>query len=365
MGLPELIFSYRAAAEQVVARSRQGVAALLLQDAGLTAGVYTVAQEADIPSELGADNADYVKRCLVGAATRPRKVYLSVVGTEVTADVALEQLTPLDYDYVAGFPDADATDAEALANAVITKRKGNYIGKAVVAGHAADNVGVINFTTSGIKAAAGTYSGITLEKKEADAEGYCSRIAGILTGAPQAGSATGWALPEVTAVAAQTDQEANAAIEAGKLILHHDGRKVRVARAVNSKTTIGAGETEVLKKIKAIETIDLIHYYAITTADDEYRGQCANNYDNKCLLIAALRTFLQDMEPVVLAEGTSGADIDLEATRAYLIEEGVDVTDMSDDEIRRSDTGSYVFIALYGYILDAMEDFHIGLTLLN
>ena len=38
---------------------------------------------------------------------------------------------------------------------------------------------------------------------------------------------------------------------------------------------------------------------------------------------------------------------------------------MSDDEIRRADTGSYVFIALYGYILDAMEDFHIGLTLLN
>lgn len=105
-----------------------------------------------------------------------------------------------------------------------------------------------------------------------------------------------------------------------------------MARAVNSKTTIGEGETEILKKIKAIETIDLIHYYAVTTADDEYRGQCANNYDNKCLLIAALRTFLQDLEPDVLAEGTSGADIDLEATRAYLIEEGVDVTDMSDDE---------------------------------
>ena len=161
MGLPELIFSYRAAAEQVVARSRQGVAALLLQDAGLTAGVYTVAQEADIPSELGADNADYVKRCLVGAATRPRKVYLSVVDAEGTADTALEQLTPLDYDYVAGFPDADAADAKALADAVIAKRKGNYIGKAVVANHTADNVGVINFTTSGIKAAAGTYSGIS------------------------------------------------------------------------------------------------------------------------------------------------------------------------------------------------------------
>lgn len=365
MGLPELIFSYRAAAQQVAARRKQGVAALLLQDAGLTAGVYTVSQEVDIPSELGADNADYVKRCLVGAASKPRKVYLSVVGTEGTTAAALEQLTPLDYDYVAGFPDADATEAETLADAVIAKRKGNYIGKAVVAGYAANDVGVVNFTTDGIKAVAGTYGDITLEAKESDAAGYCSRIAGILTGAPQAGSATGWALPEVTAVAAQTDQEASAAIEAGELVLHHDGRKVRVARAVNSKTTISKGEADILKKIKAIETIDLIHYYAVTTADDEYRGQCSNSFDNKCLLISALRTFLEALEPDILSEGTSGADIDLDATRAYLLDKGVDVSDMDDDEIRRADTGSYVFIALYGYILDAMEDFRIGLTLLN
>ena len=56
---------------------------------------------------------------------------------------------------------------------------------------------------------------------------------------------------------------------------------------------------------------------------------------------------------------------DLEATRAWLKEQGTDVTDMSDDEIRKADTGSYVFIKLTGRIVDAMEDFSISLALLN
>ena len=38
---------------------------------------------------------------------------------------------------------------------------------------------------------------------------------------------------------------------------------------------------------------------------------------------------------------------------------------MSEQEILEADTGSHVFVALSGTILDAMEDFHIGLTLLN
>lgn len=365
MGLPELSFSYEAAAQQVVARSKRGIVALLLQDAGLTTGVYTVAHEADIPSELGATNADYVKRALVGYTSRPSKIYLSVVAADGTVTTALDQLTPLDYDYVAGFPDADSADAKALGDAVIAKRKSNYIGKAVVSGYAANNEGVINFTTGSIQTAAGIFSGITLAKGTFSAPAYCGRIAGLLAGSPQEGSATGAALPEVTVVAAQTDEDAAEAIEDGELILWHDGRKVRVPRAVNSKTTISDSEAAILKKIKAIETIDLIHYYAITTADDEYRGQCANTYDNKCVLISALKDYLKALEPDLLAEGTSNAEIDLEATRAYLKEQDVAVEDMSDDEILRANTGSYVFIALSGYIMDAMEDFRIVLRLSN
>ena len=364
MGLPELHFSYQTAAQTAIARAKQGIVALLLQDAGVTAGVYTVSHEADIPAELGADNATYIKRAMVGSTNRPQKLYLSVVGAEGTVEDALGQLTPRTYDYVAGFPDADETDAQALAAGVIARRKKNYIGKAVVPSYAANDVGVINFVATNIATSAGTFGGVTLPADTCTTAEYCSRIAGLLAGTPGEGSATGAALDEVMAITELEDDALDTAIDGGQLALYHDGRKVRIARAVNSYAPSG-DTTTILRKIKAIEVIDLIHYYAVTTADDQYRGKCANTYDNKCLLVAALQDYLTSLEPDLLETGTGTAEIDLEATRAWLKEQGVDVTDLSDEEIRKHDTGSYVFIALYGRIVDAMEDFTINLALLN
>ena len=364
MGLPELYFSYQTAAETAVSRSKQGIVALLLQDAGVTAGVYTVAHEADIPTGLGADNRAHVRRAMVGYVSQPAKIYLSVVGTTGTVTAAMEQLSRLNYDYVAGWPDLDDDGAEALAKDVIARRKKNFIGKAVVPGYAADDVGVINFTASDIKGAAGTYNGVTLAAGEFTAAEYCARIAGILAGTPAEGSATGAALPELTAVGTMTDAALDAAVEAGKFALYNDGRKIRVARAVNSYAPAGSTGS-ILRKIKAVEIIDLIHYYAVTTADDEYRGQCANTYDNKCLLVAAVQGYLTSLELELLSEDSGKAEIDVEATRAWLKEQGTAVEDMTEDDIRRADTGSYVFIALSGYIVDAMEDFKISLALNN
>lgn len=117
--------------------------------------------------------------------------------------------------------------------------------------------------------------------------------------------------------------------------------------------------------------MDLIRYYAITTVEDEYLGRCANSYDNKCILLTAFRDFLDSLEAQnVLAKDTSGAELDAEAIRAYLLEEAAKTGNMteaarirglSDDALRRESTGSHVFLSLYGRVMDAMEDFHITL----
>lgn len=356
MGLPELSFAYQAAARTVANRSKRGIVALILRDAQPAAGVYTVVYEADIPTELGAENRAYVKRALTGYVNVPSKVLLSVIGADAEVTEGVAQLTGLDYDYLCGPADLSAEDAKTLGDKVIALRAGNYVGKLVAPGLAADNEGIINFTGAEIVAGGVTYS----------TAAWCSRIAGMLAGSPLEGSATGAALPEVTSVKQLTDEALDQAIDVGQLVLYHDGRKVRLGTAVNSKVTLGEGESAILKKIKAIEAIDLIHYFSVTTAEDEYRGQCANTYDNKMVLVAALREFLTGLEDEdVLEEDSSGAEIDLEATRAWLKNHEVDVTSMSDEEILRKSTGDNVFISLYGYILDAMENFRISLTVKN
>ena len=361
MGLPELSFAYSAAAQTASNRSKKGIVALILRDTGLESGVYTVSHNSDIPAELGSENKDYVRRALIGYVNTPSKVLLAVLPSgDGESDPApadgLALLTAMDYDYVAGPPDLTAEEAAAIALKVKELRQKNYIGKAVLPKTATDSEFIVNFSAEEI----------AVGEKICTAAEYCSRIAGILAGTPAEGSATGAALPEVSGVKARTEQELNEAIDQGQLTLYHDGRKIRLGRAVNSKTTVGAGENDSMKKIKVIETIDLIHYYAITTAEDEYLGQCANTYDNKMVLLASLRSYLKDLEDESLLEaGSSGAELDVEAIRAYLKAEGVNVADLSQEQLCRHRTGSYVFISLYGTVLDAMEDFRIGFTLKN
>ena len=114
-----------------------------------------------------------------------------------------------------------------------------------------------------------------------------------------------------------------------------------------------------------------MRYYAITSVEDQYLGKCANSYDNKCILLAAFRDFFETLEgQSVLLRGSSGSELDAAAIREYLLSGAEDTGDsqeiarikaLSDEELRKEDTGSHVFLFLYGKVLDAMEDFHITL----
>ena len=362
MGLPQLTFELQKAASTVVARTTQSIVGMILKDTKAL-GVHVIYQENDIPTELGADNVAYIKRALIGHINRPLCIYLAVVdSTSGTVSGGFADLGQYSYDYLVGPPDIASPDTTNLATLVINQRKNRYIGKLVLPNTASDNEGVINFTASNIKVGSTTY----------DAGDYASRIAGVLAGTPADCSATNAPLPEVTGVDAVEDSDD--AIDDGELILVNDGRQVKLSRAVTSLVTQG-DKPAALKKIKAVAAVDLIRYYALTTIEDNYLGKCANTYDNKCILLAALRGYLQTLEDGdVLLEKSSSAELDATAIREYLIGQATTAgnTDevnrikaLDDAEVIREDTGSYVFIRLAGYVLDAMEDFAIILEVSN
>ena len=180
MGLPELTFTLKKAAETVSTRISRGAVALILRDAKAN-GVHVVCQESDIPTTLGADNIAYIKRTLMGYINRPSAVYVSVVPAAGTIAAGFGALAAYTYDYIAGPPDISAEDATALAALVKERRKLRYIGKAVLPNTAADYEGVINFVSAGIAAGG---------KTAFSAAAYCSRIAGMLAGTPAQCSAT-------------------------------------------------------------------------------------------------------------------------------------------------------------------------------
>ena len=357
MGLPNISVEFKTTAAASVTRSEKGVVGLILKDANtaVQGKGYAMRTAADTPSGLDAKNADCVKRAFMGYVSPPREV-IAYVAAQDAADLsgALGYFATVEVDYLCGPADCTASEAQAIAAWVKGRRAEHSIVKAVLPVQAADDEGIVNFAAGGIQAGGESFT----------AAGYCSRIAGLLAGTPMNISCTFAPLPEVTDIERMTRAEMDEAIDAGKLILYHDGEKVKVARGVNSLATTTQDKGEAFKKIKIVEAVDMIGHDIRRTLEDGYIGKYANSYDNKCVLISAIKGYLEGLEQAgVLEAGSSSVAIDLAAQEAYLKGQGVDTSTMNEQEIKQAGTADQVFIVCTVKILDAIEDISIHVTI--
>ena len=101
MGLPELTFSLKKAADNVATRVSSGIVAMILRDAKAN-GLHTINRESDIPSELGAANIAAIKRAMLGYITKPTTLYVSVIGADADIKTGFQALAVHSYDYLVG-----------------------------------------------------------------------------------------------------------------------------------------------------------------------------------------------------------------------------------------------------------------------
>lgn len=356
MALPNISIHFKTAATAAVERSQKGVVGLILKDANTeAAGAHRITSAAGIPSALDNANKTYVEHTFSGYVTPPREVVLYVLGADVAdLSTALSYFATVEVDYLCGPHSCTAQEAAAIAAWVKSRRAEDYIVKAVLPNQAADSEGIVNFATTGIKVGNETYT---------SAE-YCSRIAGILAGTPMTISCTYAPLPEVADIDRLSSADMDTAIDAGKLILYHDGEKVKIARGVNSLVTTTADKGEIMKKIKIVEAADMIRRDIKRTAEDSYIGKYPNSYDNKCLLISAIKSYFESLETAgILDRGKSSVEIDLTAQEAYLTSTGVDTSAMSEQELKEANTADKVFLLAGVKILDAIEDITIDIVI--
>jgi len=347
MGLPNINISFKAAAESAAARIRKGVVAVIVRDAKAN-GNYTLSAEGAIPAELGADNKAYIQRTFVGYESRPQKVLLCVtVADAANFDEALAWLANQSFDYLAGPPDITQDEAKTIGDWVKAQRTENHsIAKAVLPNYAGESEALVNFAASGIRVGEQTYT----------AGAYCSRIAGLLAGTPMTMSCTYAPLPEVTDIDRLSGADGDVAVDAGKLVLIHDGEKVKVGLGVTSLTKPGAGQSESLKKIKIVEVLDLIQANLRRACQDSWIGRHSASYDDKCLLLTAVRDYLTSLENEGVLRSGSTVGMDVIAIRSYLEENGTDTSKMDEQSIKEADTGSSVFILCGVGVLDAIEN---------
>ena len=171
-------------------------------------------------------------------------------------------------------------------------------------------------------------------------------------------------LDDVTACENLDRKAVETAIDAGKLVLFDDGEKIKVGRGVTSLTTL-TGKQSPWKKIRVVETMDMINNDIVELAEDNYIGKYQNTYSNKCLLLSAIKTYMDEILVNGLIEDYS-IEFDVEKIRKYVIEnekiKKEDAEAMSDEEMQKQYTDEKVYFKATVAISDVMEDIYLDIT---
>ena len=378
MGAPSIDISFIEKGISAITRGERGIVMLWVKDTLPAPAINpaTVVTESDIPEGLSDTTVEQVKLTMIGYTNAPKKVLVYCMGIAEDAETAavdtgykkaMTAAETIRFDYLT-IPTVE-TDGkgEDIATWVKTMRgtKKKKI-KAVLPNVAADNEGIINFTTEkSIKTE--TVTGKDGAKTTVDtiytAEQYCARIAGLIAGTPMTIACTYAPLPELSDCTRLTDNDTP--VDKGEFIIFYDDEKVKVVRGVNSFITTIDGKGDSFKKIKIVEAMDMINDDIVKTAQDSYLGKYANTYSNKCLLITAISSYFAQLKRDDIVSSYS-VGLDAGAIRIYLKGRGLqatlddgtikDVDECSDEEIITADTGASVFLTGNVKILDAIED---------
>ena len=372
---PSISITFIEKAASLIERGSRGIVALVLRDASVTEtpDTYTVRDVSDVPTSISDANQQYIKDALKGYSKAPLKVLVYVMPTtsEKTGELYTAMMKYFEtetFQWMA-IPTVE-TDGkiEDIVSWVKSQRdNNNFMIKAVLPNaDSADCEGIINWTSKLYKDETSDNGDntVTITRKTYTAEQGTPRIAGILAGTDVTIAATYAPLKDFDDVERLDPEARNTAVGAGKLLGFWDGEKVKLDRAVTSFVTTTGVKGDSFKKVKLVEDMDMIKSDIQTTIQDSYIGKYANSYDNKCLLVTAINGYFNTLiSDKVLGSGS--CKINVEAQRNFFVSQGgklvidgetVNVEDCSDDDIKRGNTKSKVFLRADISILDAIED---------
>lgn len=100
-----------------------------------------------------------------------------------------------------------------------------------------------------------------------------------------------------------THNQVVSAINAGTLVLVHDGEKVKVEKGINTLTSLGVDQGNGWKKIKVIRIMDAIAMDTAKAAQDNYIGKVLNNADGQVAVLNAIKNYFETLSPDLIAPG--------------------------------------------------------------
>jgi len=361
---PSITIVFTEQGASAIERGERGIVALVLK--GTKQQSFKVTSISDIPTGvLSEENEQYVKDALIGYSHAPKYVLVYVMpsGADLTKPYKdmMQFFENENFTYLAIPSVKTDSKVQDIVTWVKKQRSDRKLIKAILPEVAGDSEGIINWNSTLYR---------TKEKAVTPEQGT-ARIAGLLAGTGFGVSGTYAPLQDFVDVNRLTKAEQDTAVGDGKLIAVWDGEKVKLNRAVTSLTTTTAEKGDSFKKIKLVETMDMMEDDIRKTIEDNYIGKFSNSYDNKCLLITAINAYFMGLVNDGLLD-VGQCQIDIDAQKQWLkaqgkkviLEDGTEksIDDCNDAEIKRANTGSQVFLKATVSLVDAIEDVTLRIT---
>lgn len=362
IGLPNIDIVFVQKAVSAIDRSERGVLCIVCFDShaeAVTKKLYKY--ETDInEADYDADNLEAIKKAFLVAVNKVYVISAPESETKKFADV-VPTLEGMKYNYICVL---DAEMQDGLANYIVTKNS-NSAGKKYVAlvenVTVADSKYIINLKGEWVKEVEKTENTPMVQ--------YLPRIASILCNLPMNRSITYYELEDLEAVDnsfVDNENDLNYWTDKGYLLLFLDEDVVKVGRGVNSLTTFTNTDSEDMRKIIIVESMNIIIEDIYNTFKDYYVGKYKNSYDNQVLFISAVNAYFRQLqrEEILDPNYDNHAEVDIKLQRdAWLSIGKTKAQDWSEDTVKNMTFKSYVYLAGAVKILDAIEDLKFTITM--
>ena len=348
MGRPTIDIIFKQKAITAIKRSQLGIVGLIVKE---SAKDWTRKQYKNITDitdkDYTGENLQLVKDCF---EFTPAKVVVFNLKSGTLAD-GLKEVAKERINWVGLGYDGKEADTATLVSWIKSMRKAGKTYKAVV--HKAtkpDNKGIVNLMNDKVTFA-------DSKRGEKDGWHYIPSVLGMLAGLPMTRSATSFLCSNLVEVS--DFENIDDVIDKGGFCLHKDEGDIRVARACTSLQEITQDETEDMKDIIIIESMDLMRDDIYSTFKS-WIGKYKNKYDNQVLFFSSINAYFKELarEDILDKEYDNYAEVDIEAQRlAWLGVGKTEVQDWEDEKIKKLSFKKKVFMTAQIKILNAVEDF--------
>lgn len=361
MQLPTIEITFKELANTLVARSERGIGVLLLQDgSGQGLGWRLYQSQRELVADKGLytpENYQYVNDAL---AFSPARLYVLRLGAadegaqppDIPAALRqVENLTKTGWVTLVG----EAADYVLLSDWVKEQRLLGRTYKGITWGQAPDSRGLVDLGIQTVTFRDG--------RGEQPGKAYLPSLLGLLAACNIKRGSTNFICENLLSV--QEPADIPGTLDAGKLVLVNDYDTVRVGLGINSLTTLTGGNTQDMKYIDIVETMDLIADDIREAFKETYQGAYKNSLDNQMLFISAVNTYFEGLERNGVLDNLyqNSCQVDVQAQREAWARIKPEAEAWDDATVRNTTYKRDVFLAGDIKILGAMESLKFDISM--